>query len=55
MVQTNAMKVWDDGGSFLDYLKEDKAITKALPNLESLFDLEYHTKHIDTIFQRVFK
>jgi len=54
MVQRNAMKVWDDGGDFLNYLKSDKELTMALPNVESLFDLEYHTKHVDTIFERVF-
>lgn len=54
MVQKSAMKVWNGGGNFLDYLKEDEEIMKALPNIESLFDLSYHTKHVDTIFQRVF-
>ncbi len=54
MVQRNAMKVWDYGGSFLDYLKSDKEITKIILDLDSLFDLDYHTKHVDTIFERVF-
>lgn len=54
MVQNHAMKVWKKGGSFLDYLKEDEEIMKILPGLESLFDMSYHTKHVDTIFERVF-
>lgn len=57
-VQRNAMKVWESDGalSLLTLLKEDADVSKALPApmLESLFDLGYHLKHVDTIFQRVF-
>jgi adenylosuccinate lyase len=55
-VQRNAMKVWNDGGQLLDRLKEDKDVTAKLsvPQLENLFDMAYHTKHVDTIFKRVF-
>jgi adenylosuccinate lyase len=55
-VQRNAMKVWNDGGQLLDHLKQDKDVTAKLPaaTLESLFDMGYHTKHVDTIFKRVF-
>ena len=55
-VQRNAMKVWNDGGQLLDRLKEDKDVTGRLPakDLEALFDMGYHTKHVDTIFKRVF-
>ncbi len=56
LVQRNAMKVWESGQQFLDLLKSDTDIKKYLANdkLESLFDLAYHTKHVDTIFARVF-
>jgi len=56
MVQRNAMRVWREGGSFLDLLKADAEVVAALgaDTLEALFDLGYHTKHVDTIFARVF-
>jgi len=55
-VQRNAMPVWRGEGNFLDLLKKDKDVTALLSpaELESLFDLGYHTKHVDTIFARVF-
>jgi adenylosuccinate lyase len=55
-VQRNAMPVWQGEGRFLDLLKADAAVTKYLPPaaLEKLFDDDYHTKHVDTIFRRVF-
>ena len=57
LVQRNAMKVWERGGDFLKELKADAEIVGALGNerLDDLFDLGYHTKHVDTIFRRVFK
>jgi adenylosuccinate lyase len=56
LVQRNAMKVWEKGADFLTELSADKDVTKALPkkDLKALFDLDYHTKHVDTIFKRVF-
>ncbi|MGV1013652.1 MAG: adenylosuccinate lyase [Methyloceanibacter sp.] len=56
IVQRNAMKVWETGGDFLEALLADKDAAKALPakDLRALFDLDYHTKHVDTIFARVF-
>ena len=56
LVQRNAMRAWNGEGALLDLLKSDKDVTKALPaaQLESLFDLGYHLKHVDTIFNRVF-
>jgi adenylosuccinate lyase len=55
-VQNNAMKVWRGEGKFLDFLKADPVVSKALSaaELEALFDLGYHTKNIDVIFKRVF-
>ncbi|AWW75046.1 adenylosuccinate lyase [Erythrobacter sp. KY5] len=58
LVQRNAMKVWESSGalSLLELLKADDEVTAALSNeeLEEKFDLEYHFKHVDTIFARVF-
>jgi len=55
-VQGNAMKVWRGEGQFLDFLKADPVVSKAMTDaeLEALFDLGYHFKHVDTIFARVF-
>ncbi len=56
IVQQNAMPVWRGEGNFLDLLKADPEVSAALSHgeLENLFDLGYHTKHVDTIFARVF-
>lgn len=56
LVQRNAMKVWEESKDFLTELKADKDVTAVLSEekLEALFDLAYHTKHVDTIFTRVF-
>src|SRR3954447_17517418 len=58
LVQRNAMKVWDSDGqlSLLDLLKEDAEVSQRLSadQLDALFDLGYHFKHVDTIFDRVF-
>ncbi len=56
IVQRNAMKAWKENGDFLALLKADPAVTKSLKpaELEALFDLDYHLKHVDTIFRRVF-
>jgi adenylosuccinate lyase len=55
-VQRNAMPAWQGHGRFLDLLKADKDIARHLsPDvIERLFDEGYHTKHVDTIFRRVF-
>jgi len=56
LVQRIAMKAWDGGRDFLSLLKADKEVTAKLSaeELEALFDLGYHLKHVDTIFKRVF-
>jgi adenylosuccinate lyase len=56
IVQRNAMPVWRGKGEFLDLLKADKDVARVLSarELEALFDLGYHLKHVDTIFKRVF-
>jgi adenylosuccinate lyase len=50
------MPVWRGEGDFLTLLKKDPEVSKALSatELEELFDLGYHLKHVDTIFKRVF-
>jgi len=55
-VQRNAMPVWRGEGDFLDLLKADSDVMAALSvkELQAMFDLDYHTKHVDTIFARVF-
>jgi adenylosuccinate lyase len=56
LVQRNAMKVWEKGADFKTELLADPEVTAALPpaEIEEKFDLGYHTKHVDTIFARVF-
>ena len=56
LVQRNAMKVWEADADFLTELLGDKDVTKALgkKEIKALFDMGYHTKHVDTIFKRVF-
>ena len=58
LVQRNAMKVWESDGqlSLLDLLKKDPEVSAKLSTeqLESLFNLDYHLKEVDTIFSRVF-
>ena len=56
LVQRNAMKVWEQGKDFLEELLADSEVRAFLPEEEirEKFDLGYHTKHVDTIFRRVF-
>ncbi|HET6390962.1 adenylosuccinate lyase [Hyphomicrobium sp.] len=56
LVQRNAMKTWEQGKDFLTELKADKDVTAKVPPaaLEAMFDIDYHTAHVDTIFKRVF-
>ena len=56
LVQRNAMKVWEEDKDFLTELLADKEVTDALPEsqIREKFDLGYHTKHVGTIFERVF-
>lgn len=65
LVQRNAMKVWEmfrtEGnageGSFLNLILADKDVMALLSEdqVRDMFDDEYHTKHVDTIFARVFE
>src|SRR3954469_15279667 len=58
LVQRNAMKVWESDGqlSLIELLKADTDVSQRLSEdqLDGLFDLDYHLKHVDAIFGRVF-
>ncbi|MCC5961693.1 MAG: adenylosuccinate lyase [Rhodobacteraceae bacterium] len=56
LVQRNAMKVWEQGCDFLEELLGDTDVRAALSEeqIRSNFDLDHHTKHVETIFARVF-
>ena len=56
LVQRNAMKVWEQGADFMTELKADPEVSAVMSpaEIEDKFDLGYHTKHVDTIFARVF-
>ena len=56
MVQRNAMKAWEEGRDLQEILSEDREVMSLVSKeeLESIFDLGYHLKHVDTIFEQVF-
>ena len=56
IVQRNAMKVWEGEGDFKSRLLEDEDLLSRVSKdeIEEVFDLGYHLKHVDTIFKRVF-
>jgi len=56
IVQRNAMRAWKGEGDFRSLLAADKDVRRHLSaaELEENFDLDYHFKHVDTIFERVF-
>ena len=55
-VQQHAMKAWRGEGDFQAMLAADPTVRKHLTEaeLKANFDLGYHFKHVDTIFNRVF-
>ncbi len=55
-VQRNAMKFYEEGADFLESLLADEDLRKHLSEdeIRGVFDVSYHTKHVDTIFRRVF-
>ncbi|MCK8601258.1 adenylosuccinate lyase [Desulfoferrobacter suflitae] len=57
LVQRNAMRVWQEGGELQERLKQDDEVTQHLSaeEIAAVFDLNYHLKHVDGIFQRVFE
>jgi adenylosuccinate lyase len=56
LVQRNAMKVWEEGKDFQTELIADPEVMEHLSatEIKEAFDLNYHLKHVDTIFTRVF-
>ena len=56
VVQRNAMQSWSQGSSFYELLGKDQDVSSLIDEdaLKDLFDLDYHLKHVDTIFNRVF-
>ncbi len=56
MVQRNALKVWEERVDFREQLLADPEVVAALgtEGITAQFDMGYHTKHVDTIFARVF-
>ncbi|MDD2309343.1 MAG: adenylosuccinate lyase [Desulfuromonadaceae bacterium] len=56
LVQRNAMKVWEQGADFQTELLADQEVAGALgeAKIREAFDLNYHLKHVNTIFKRVF-
>ncbi len=56
IVQTNAMIVWKNNGNFLEQLSKDPNVNTIISDkeLKKLFDLDYHLKYVDEIFDRVF-
>ena len=56
LVQRNAMKVWEQGADFYEELCADDDVVAALAadQLKTYFNLDYHTKNVDVIFDRVF-
>ncbi len=56
IVQKNAMDAWHGKGKFADLLKRDRNLARVLSGkeLQALFELGYHTRHVDTVFKRVF-
>jgi len=56
VVQRNAARVWEGKGEFLALLQNEPEVSQRIgaDGLAALFDLDYHLKHVDTIFHRVF-
>jgi len=56
MVQSQAMKVWNEKKDFKTLILNDKNIGKHLDRkkIEELFDVRSHLKYINAIFERVF-
>jgi adenylosuccinate lyase len=56
LVQRNAMRTWKREGPLADLLKADSDVTARMTaeEIDALFNLDYHFRHVDTIFARVF-
>ena len=56
IVQKRAMEVWDGKGTFKERLLADRELAEYLDpkEIEAIFNIDYHLKHVETIFERVF-
>ena len=56
LVQRNAMRAWSEGSQLQDLLPQDPEVAQLISTVEiaAIFDLNYHLKHVDTIFAQVF-
>jgi adenylosuccinate lyase len=56
-VQRNALKVWEQGGSFREMVGEDADIAETLTpaEIDAAFTLEHQLRHVDQIFDRLFQ
>ncbi|MFH2011096.1 MAG: adenylosuccinate lyase [Pseudomonadota bacterium] len=56
MVQRNAMRVWKEDVDFQPLILQDEAVMKYLTKdeVEECFDTNWHIRHRDEVFQRVF-
>jgi len=56
LIQSNAMAVWQDGGQLKERLSHDPEVAARLApeEIDAVFDLDYHLKHVETIFRKVF-
>jgi adenylosuccinate lyase len=56
LVQRNALKVWEKDQVFKDLLLQDEEVGKYMEprEIEEIFNVDYHLKHVEEIFERVF-
>jgi adenylosuccinate lyase len=56
LTQRAAMRVWEEGGTFKERVLADPDIGQHLSRgeLEQLFDLKHHLRHVEELFRRVF-
>ena len=54
-VQQDAFKAWDQGKDFIEVVSEDERIVAYLSpeDLQGLFDIGYHLRHVEDIFRRL--
>ena len=56
IVQRNAMRMFEHGGTFREALAQDGDLLAVMTpaEIEACFSADYHLKHVEDIFQRVF-
>ncbi len=57
ITQSNAMRSWQEGVPFMNLLLKDEEVRKYLTEdeIKSIFDLNYYTRNLDYIYERVFR